>query len=753
MSILGNSVVRVEDPRFLTHGGRYVADVFPEGAAHVVFVRSTASNGEILEIDGSDALEAPGVIAVLTAADLDIQPFGGADTEHLSYPCLASGRVFFAGQPVVAIVAESESAALDAAELVFVDIEAEDAVTTIDQALTDDVVVHPALGTNVVDDKRATPLDFSGCEIVVEAEIVNSRVNGAAIEPRVAAAEWGADGRLTCWTSTQGAHPAQAAIARVLGVDRSTVRVVTADVGGSFGSKATPGPEECSLGAIARMVGRPVAWAETRTENFLAMGHARSQKNHIRIGGTANGRITHYQLDITQEAGAFPGSTAFLPYFTMIMATGVYDIAHAACGWVTVTTNVPPTVAFRGAGRPEATATLERAVDLFAAEVELDPTDVRRRNMIRSDAFPFTTPMGQTYDSGDYHAALDRALEAAGYEGLRAEQAVARGRGDSILLGIGVASYVEITAPNPAPGQTEFGSVTLLPDGSLLARTGSTPYGQGHETTWAMIVSERTGVPIERIRVEWGDTDIIPSSNVTGGSRSVQLAGSSIADASEKLVDKARQLAATMLEANVDDMVLDHDAGRFHVAGSPTQSVGWDEVATAEADALIGVGEFGQDGSTFPFGTHVAIVEVDTDTGGVQLRQLVTVDDAGTLINPLLAAGQLHGGIAAGVSQALFEEVTYDEFGNLTTASFADYALPAASEFPNFDITITETPTPLNPLGAKGIGEAGSIGATPAVQNAVIDALAHLGVRHIDMPMTPAKVWATYSNASASTPE
>lgn len=752
MSILGHPVIRSEDPRFLTEGGTYAADLQLPNAAHVVFVRSTASAGPIVSIDTDEAREAPGVLAVLTADDLDLGPFANPKSDVWRRWPLATNRVRFAGEPVAIVVAESYAQALDAAELVWVDVDAVDAVPSIRAALDNSVRVYDELPDNVVDDKRAADLDFSECDVVIDAEIVNNRINGAPIEPRVAAAEWTDDGRLTCWTSTQGAHPAQQRIASVMKVDRPDVHVITTDVGGSFGSKAGPGPEECTLGAVARVVGRPVVWAETRTENFLAMGHARSQLNRVRLGGTADGQLTHYQLDITAEAGAYPQATSFLPFFTQLMATGVYDIAHAASGWLTVATNTPPIVAFRGAGRPEATASIERAIDLFAAKAGLDPADVRRKNLVKKDQFPFTSPMGQVYDSGDYHLALETSLANAGYDDLRSEQRRRIAEGHTTLLGIGMSSYVEITAPGAMATDNEFGSIELLDDGRVLARTGSTPYGQGHETTWAMVISDRLGVPLEDVTVLWGDTDDVESSKITGGSRSVQLAGSAMADASERLVAASIEHAATALEASPADIVFDPTVGGFHVVGTPARTVGWDAVAAASPDALVGVSKFAQTGATFPFGAHVAVVEVDVLTGYVRLARIVTTDDAGTLLNPLIAAGQVHGGVAAGVSQALFEEVTYDEYGNLTSANFADYALPAASEFPIFEVTLTETPTPLNPLGAKGIGEAGSIGATPAVQNAIIDALKHVGVLHLDLPLTPSKVWAAYSKALAASP-
>ena len=752
MSILGNPVVRVEDPRFLTTGGIYAGDIDLPDAAHAVFVRSTAAAGTILDIETDEARNAPGVLAVLTAADLDLKPFSNHKSDVLRRFPLASSAVRFAGEPVAVVVAETYVQALDAAEQVWIDVETTDAVTSISQATTDELLVHPDLGTNIVNQTEIDDLDFSGCDIVIDMEIANNRMNAAPIEPRVAAARWEDDGRLTCWTSGQGAHPGQARLSSVLGLEKSDVHVITADVGGSFGSKAAPGPEETTLGAIAKIIDRPVVWAETRTENFLAMGHARSQLNRVRLGGTADGDLTHYQIDITQEAGAYPEGVSFLPFFTSIMATGVYDFDHAAAGWISVATNTAPIVAYRGAGRPEATASLERAIDAFASEAGIDPAELRRKNFVQPAQFPFHSPMGQVYDSGDYTAALDLALANAGYADLRAEQQRRIDAGATTLLGIGLASYVEITAPGAMGTDDEFGSIEVQDDGKIIARTGSTPYGQGHETTWAMVISDRMGVPMEDITVLWGDTDEVSSSKITGGSRSVQLAGSAMADASDRVIAASIDTAAGVLEAAPADITFDATSGRFHVAGTPAKGVTWAEIAQAADDAVIGVSEFSQTGATFPFGTHIAIVEVDTSTGDVIVERFVTTDDAGTLVNPLIAEGQVHGGVASGIGQALYEEVTYDEYGNLTSSNLADYALPGPTEVPSFDITLTETATPLNPLGAKGIGEAGSVGSTPAVQNAVIDALRHVGVQHIDLPLTPAKVWNAYEKALASLP-
>lgn len=752
MSILGNPVVRVEDPRFLTTGGTYASDIELPNAAHAVFVRSTAPAGPIVGIETEEARESPGVIGVFTAADLELRAFSNYKSDIFRRFPLASSAVRFAGEPVAVVVAETYAQALDAAELVWADVDATDAVTSIRQAVTNELLVHPDLGTNVVNSNEVEDLDFSPCDVVVDLEIANNRMNAAPIEPRVAAAHWGDDGRLTCWTSGQGAHSGQARLASVLGLEKKDVHVITTDVGGSFGSKAGPGPEETTLGGIAKIIDRPVVWAETRTENFLAMGHGRSQLNRVRLGGTRDGNLTHYQIDIVQEAGAYPEGVSFLPFFTSIMATGVYDFDHAAAGWISVATNTAPVVAYRGAGRPEATACLERAIDAFATKAAIDPAELRRKNFVQPEQFPFQSPMGQVYDSGDYEAALDLALENAAYDDLRAEQQRRIDSGSTTLLGIGIASYVEITAPGAMGTDAEFGSIEVQDDGKIIARTGSTPYGQGHETTWAMVIADRMGVPMEDITVVWGDTDKVASSKITGGSRSVQLAGSAMADAADRVISACRDTAAGILEAAPADITFDADNGRFHVAGTPAKAITWAEIAQASDDAVLGVSEFSQTGATFPFGTHIAVVDVDTLTGEVTVNRFVTTDDAGNLINPLLAEGQVHGGVASGIGQALYEEVTYDEYGNLTSSNLADYALPGPTELPSFDVTLTETATPLNPLGAKGIGEAGSVGSTPAVQNAVIDALSHVGVGHIDLPLTPSKVWYAYEKALAASP-
>jgi carbon-monoxide dehydrogenase large subunit len=502
------------------------------------------------------------------------------------------------------------------------------------------------------------------------------------------------------------------------------------------------------LGYYAKLLGRPVRWTETRSENFLSMPQGRGQVQRARLGGTRDGTITAYQLDVVQDAGAYPMTGAVLHGMTMRMTCGVYDIANVGFSGVSTVTNAASVTAYRGAGRPEAAVAIERMVDRYAAEIGLDPADVRRRNMIGRFTEAYTTGVGTAYDVGDYPRSLDVALEAAGYAELRKEQAARRTAGDRLQLGIGIGTYVEITS---GVGGSEFGAVELQPDGSLVVRTGTTPYGQGHVTTWAMIVADRTGVPIDKITVLHGDTDEIRSGGLTVGSRSVQLGGSAIAAASTALIDQARARAAELMEAAVDDVVLDADAGAFHVAGTPSRSVGWAELAGAIAAAheqpLAGDHDFEAPMPTFPFGTHVAVVEVDVETGEARLIRHVACDDAGTLLNPLLAEGQIHGGIAQGVAQALMEEIVYDEDGTPKTTNFADYALISAAELPSYELVTIETPTWVNELGAKGVGESGTIGGIPSVYNAVIDAVSHLGVRHMAMPCTPERVWSAIESA------
>ena len=785
MSILGNRVRRVEDPRFLRGAATYLDDLRDprlDGAVHLVFVRSMSAHGRIDAVDVSDALTMPGVHAVLTAADVDLQlprPGGAGAPAEMARPWLADGTVRFVGEPVAVVVADSVALAMDAAEAVIVDVDPRPAVIGVDAALADTTLLFPDTGTNlnsIQDDgwDDAAGDDFwDGCDVVVRARIVNQRVAGVPLEGRGSAAVWDGD-RLTQWISSQAPHGARSTIARAHDLQPEHVRVITPDVGGGFGPKINPGPEDVVVGWVARRLGRPVTWVETRTENLQAQSQGRDHVHHIALGGTRDGRVLAYELDIVADAGAYPLMGAFLPYFTRHMATGVYDLPRVRSRSRAVVTNTVPTEAFRGAGRPEATTTIERAMDLFAAEIGMDPTECRRRNLIAPDAFPYTTAAGATYDTGAYEESLDRALAAADYVGLRAEQARRRDAGERVLLGIGVSVYVEITG---AGVTTEFGGVRMepAPDGGVRATvlTGSSPHGQGLATALTMLTSDILGLPLERIMVVHGDTDLVPWGMGTMGSRSLQMGGSAVHTAASRVLEAARSLAAAELEADPSDIVLDGEAGVFHVIGTPARSVDWVQVVAAaeevtdhaaggaaadeaSANPLWVEGRFDTDGLTFPFGTHVAVVEVDSETGLVDLVRLVACDDAGRILNPLLAEGQRHGGITQGVAQALFEAVRYDADGNPLTATLADYGIPSAADLPRWELVTMETPTPMNPLGAKGIGESGTIGATPAVQSAVVDAVAHLGIRHIDMPLTPETVWravreATTPPAGAST--
>ena len=745
MSILGNRVVRKEDPALLTTGGNYVDDITVDGALHVVYVRSMVAHGNITSIDVTEARTAPGVVDVVTNADLtigDIKPFMLLN-QSLTRPVLARERVRYVGEPIVAVVAESRAAAVDAAELVIVDIEPLPVIIDPRDALADDAIhLFPQIATNVAmhSDHNGEPISFANCDVVVTQTTVNQRLAPAPIENRSAIAWW-EDGRLVLELGCQGTHPIRNTVSEIYGLEHDQMRVICPDVGGGFGAKAHAAPEAVVLGELSRRTGRPVRWTETRSENMTGMGHGRGQIQTVTLGGTKDGDLLAYKIEILQDAGGYPNMGAILPYATRIMATGVYDIPAVEVSSKSVATNTTPTGAYRGAGRPEASAALERAVDLFADEAGLDPAEVRRRNFVQPDAFPFTTPTGTIYDSGNYEESLNRALDAAGYNGLLEEQARRRASGDRRLMGIGIATYVEITGAGVG---SEYGSVEVLADGSARVVTGSNPYGQGHITSWSMLVSDQTGIPLDRIEVVYGDTDLVPTGETTGGSRSLQIAGSAVFDATSKLVEIARQRAADLLEANPADIVLDTDTARFHVAGTPAVSLGWEDIGATssdEANQLFALSDFTASGPTFPFGTHVAVVEIDSDTGKVELRRMIACDDAGVILNPLLVDGQVHGGLAQGISQALFEEVRYDEDGNPLSTTLLDYLMPSAAEFPLFERVELETPSPINPLGAKGIGESGTIGSTPAVQNAVVDAVSHLGIRHIDMPLTPERVW------------
>jgi aerobic carbon-monoxide dehydrogenase large subunit len=769
LSILGTRVVRTEDPRLLTAGGTYVDDLrVPElaGAARVTFVRSPFGHALITGIDASAAREAPGVIAVLTYQDInDIPPpppppeggpppgseaaplpLGGVWQE----PLLAVDRVRFVGEPVAIVLTDDTYQGEDAAELVSVDYEPLPAVVDPADALAGGTLLFPGAGSNVpvTIGKPADDTAFGGCDVVVERDIVNQRVAPVPLEGRATAACW-VDGKLTVWASTQNAQISRFILAGAFGLDPGAIRVVAPDVGGGFGAKVGIDRDAIIVAWAARHTGRALRWVETRSENLTAMTHGRAQRHAVKIGGTRDGRVLAYRLDVVQDTGAYARMGGFLPTLTTLMAAGPYDIAHVETAFRVVVTNTTPISAYRGAGRPEATAAIERAMDLFAAEIGMDPADVRRKNLVPSDKFPYQTPCGAVYDTGDYLGGLDKVLAGAGYTELRAEQARRRERGDVVQLGIGVSSYVEITAADAENGETA--RLVVHEDGTATVYTGSSAHGQGHHTAWAMLVEADLGISMDKVTVVHGDTDEIPFGIGTYASRSLQLGGVAVHKAAMDVKEQARKLAADMMEASEADLELDTDTGRWHVRGDPGSSRTWADVAShAGTEGLTASVNYTDGAPTFPFGSHVAVAEVDTETGKVTLVRHVTVDDAGTVINPVLTEGQRHGGIAQGVAQALLEEMIYDADGNPLTGTLADYAAITAAELPSFELLESETPAAINPLGAKGIGEAGTIGATPAMQSAVIDAVSHLGVRHIDMPATPARVWAAISEARDS---
>jgi aerobic carbon-monoxide dehydrogenase large subunit len=764
MSILGTRVVRTEDPRLLTAGGTYVDDLrVPElaDAARVTFVRSPVAHALITGIDVAAAREAPGVIAVLTAQDLDDLPppappgEGGEVSEGApmplgglwAEPLLAVDRVRYVGEPVAIVITDDRYQGEDAAELVSVDYALLPAVVSISDALRSETLLFADTESNiaVTSGDAADEALFDGCDVVIKRTILNQRLAPIPMEGRAAAARWG-DGKLTYWVSTQNAQISRFILAGVFGLEPGAIRVIAPDVGGGFGAKVGVDRDAILVAWAARRVGRALRWAETRSENLVGMTHGRAQQQTVTLGGSKDGRILAYRLDVVQDAGAYTRMSGFLPFLTKLMAVGPYEIPRVQTASREVVTNTTPISAYRGAGRPEATAAIERAVDLFAAEIGMDPADLRRQNLIAPDKFPYTTPSGAVYDSGDYAVALDKVLAAADYGELRAEQARRRERCDVVQMGIALASYVEITAADAAAGETA--RLAVHGDGTATVYTGSSAHGQGHHTTWAMLVQAELGIEMAKVTVIHGDTDLIPEGVGTYASRSLQLGGVAVHKAALDVKEQARRVAADMLEAAEADLELDSDHGNWQVRGDPAASRTWGEVAAhAGADGLVAYVQYAADAPTFPFGTHLAVVEVDTETGKARLVRHVTVDDAGTVVSPVLAEGQRHGGIAQGVAQAMLEEVLYDADGNPLTSTLADYAAITAAELPSFELVGSETPTHINPLGAKGIGEAGTIGATPAVQNAIIDAVSPLGVRHIDMPATPARVWAAITEA------
>lgn len=757
-SLLGTRVERREDPTLLTGRGQYVGDVKLTGCLHARFVRSSEPHAKF-QVDLSEAAAAAGVVAVY-----DFEALGGTMVEQRFVPdasfargALSRGVARYAGEPLAMVVAETLAAAHDAAEMVVVDYEPLPASMDAEAVFAKEhggggdspAMLFPERGSDTMKFRAHQEAPVHGSdETVVTVRMENNRMAVAPLESQAIAVEPHDDGKLTVWLSSQGPHENQKGFAASLGLEDSDVRVISPWVGGGFGGKGGWVPEHIAVARAAQLLGRPVRWLEDRTENLLSM-HARHQIQYARLSVGSDGKIAALETHAVADCGGYLEIGGLIVTATVMMAQGVYRIPQLRSGGGAVCTNKAPTTAFRGAGRPQATCVLERVIDVAAAETGIDPVDLRLRNLLQPEDFPFSTPTGATYDTGDYAKTLLRATELADYDALRREQAERRERGDTKLLGIGVCCYVEITA---GFGSEDYASVEVGEDGKVLLKAGTSSHGQGHETVFATIVSDQLGVDLDDIVFVQSDTAEVPRGQGTGGSRSGQVGGSAVLGACEQVLEDARRLASHLLEADESDIVVAD--GGLAVAGVPAAKLSWAELASAAGaasasstaaadlpDRLLAENDFKQENATYPFGTHICVVEVDSETGKTEVLRHIAVDDCGVVMNPMIVEGQQHGGIASGISQALWEHIVYDDSGNPRTTNFAEYLFPSAAEFPYFEAHTTETPTDQNPLGVKGIGEAGTIGAIPAAHNAVIDALTHLGIRHLDMPLTPQKIW------------
>ena len=710
-----------------------------EGALHAVFVRSIEAHSTLLSIDTAEAAAMPGVVTVFTGDDLTdlwvLPPRLPMMNKAMVRPMLAQGRVRYVGEPIAVVLAETRAQAADAAETIYAETEPLPVVLDLGTSRSDETLLHPAASTNVSYQWTTPALDesvFAACEVVDEFVLRHPRLNAGPIEPRASAAYWGDDGRCTIYVCSQRPAGARYVIACAMGLEPDTVRAIAPDVGGGFGAKGGYGchPEDVIVAWASRRLARPVRWCETRTEAMSSLGHGRASTHTVRIGGTHDGKVLAYEAAALQDSGAYPAMGTFVTGGLRNTGTGVYDIPIARVGGVSVVTNTASTQALRGAGRPEAACDIERAIDRFAREIGMDPVEVRLRNVVGPEQFPYTNAIGTTYDSGEYAVALNRCVDAAGYEALRAEQRARRAQGDAVQLGIGVSCTVEQTGG----GEGESASLSIDAEGHVTVIVGTSPHGQAHETTFAALVAHELGMSADDVAVLHSDTDLSPFGGGTIGSRSAQLGGSASYGAARDVIELARQRAAEQMEAAPDDIVFER--GSFHVAGTPSRSLSWLDIGPVSADHT-----FKPQGGTYAFGACVAVVEVDTDTGNVRVRSLVSVDDAGTLLQPTIAEGQVHGGLAQAIAAAIYEEVLYGDDGVLRTSNFADYALVSAAEVPSYLCIEMETPTPWNPLGVKGVGESGTVVATPAIQSAVLDALTPYGVDHLDLPFTPMRVW------------
>lgn len=764
MSLVGAKVLRKEDPRLLTGAGRFVDDLHPAGCAFAAFVASSEAHARILSIDMSAALAMEGVLGVFTAEDFASFPDLPGGMPGLTRPVLARDIARFVGEPVAVVVAEDRYVAADAVAAVEINYEPLPVVTTITEAAAPEApVLHPAHGSNVAtivpmpDDVEG---GFDACDHRAELHIVNQRCAAVPIEPMSCVAEVTPDG-LTLTATVQAPHHLRNYLATWLDIPQVRCRVIAPDVGGGFGSKIVWYPELFLVPVLAQRLKRPVKFTQTRSEAMVQMASGRDQEHDIEVGFDDDGRIKALRVAVTQNLGAYPDPTGLgLPVLTTWMASGAYRIPNVQTSFRTVTTNTTPVAAYRGAGRPEAAFSIERIVDLVARRTGLDPGEVRRRNFIPPSAFPYATHNeAVVYDSADFPAALAECQRLMGYDALRAEQAARRDDPSQPLLGIGLSCWLEIAGFGPNGSLEGFGhlaswesaQVRIQPDGSAIVFAGSSPHGQGHETVFAQIASDELGISFDRIQVRTGDTATVLQGIGTMGSRGVPTSGSAVKVASQRVLERAKKIAAHLLEASEHDIEVVDDA--FNVKGSPGRRVGWSDVAWASFQPLRIPPEL-QAGSleerlfqespnfSYPSGAYGCVVEIERETGRVTIRNMVIVDDCGTVINPLLAEGQVHGGVAQGIAQALFEQMTYaPDTGQPVTANLMDYLVPSAADLPDYVAGRIETLCPNNPLGAKGIGESGAVGAPAAVINAVVDALGGFGVEHVDMPASPERVW------------
>ncbi len=772
--LIGQRIKRREDPRLIQGRGTYVDDVKITGMQHMAFKRSDIAHGRIRSIDTSAAAAMPGVEAVFTGADIAafLAPMPiGTPFPSPDHHAVAVDTVRYAGEPVAVVVASDRYLARDAADAIVVDYDPLPAVVDTEQAMTGQpTVIHAAFPNNLavplvpggtgvaadgssVDDS-AVEAAFKAAEVVISQRMLNQRLVPNAMEPRgvVAHFEPGKD-HLTIWSSTQNPHILKTMVAAMLGLGQHQVRAIAPEVGGGFGAKINIYAEEYVSAALSKRLGIPIKWVEDRSEAFVATTHGRDILCYIDVAAKKDGTLLGMKMRLIADIGAYNMLlTAAIPTLTMMMASATYRIPAVRVTLTEVFTNKTPTDAYRGAGRPEATYFVERALDMLARELNMDPAELRRKNFIPSDAFPYATPMGAVYDSGDYGKALDAALKASDWQGLKKTRDAARAEGR--LVGLGLSMYVEVCGIGPSAalptGGWEHAQVTIERDGRITASTGASPHGQGNETTFAQMLADQFGVPMDHVTILHGDTSVVKQGIGTFGSRSQAVGGAALHMAGNKVKAKMAKFAAALLEAHEEDVVF--DKGTVGVKGAPAMAIPFAKVAAyayvpvpmpkgVEEPGLSAEAYFEPSNNTYPFGCHISMLEIDRETGEPTLLKLVAVDDAGHLINPLIVEGQIHGGLAQGIGQAMLEEAEYNADGQLVTGSFMDYTMPRAADFPRFELSATVTPTPVNPLGAKGVGEAGTLGSTPSIVNAAVDALSGHGVRHIDMSLKPEKLW------------